>query len=113
MTSNLINITLLAGKKLQGIASRHNTNSILFYIKGGGCNGFGYNLQPIDHTSIDPLDEIVKYKDINIVVCKDSIFHLLGTTIDFKKDLMGECFHFENPNATSQCGCGTSFSVNN
>ena len=111
MANRVVNITKLAGKKLQRIAFQHNTDSILFYVKGGGCNGYGYNLKPIKEKSIDPMDEIVKYKNINLVICKNSLFHLLGTTIDFKKDLMGEGFHFENPNAISKCGCGTSFSV--
>jgi iron-sulfur cluster assembly protein len=37
--------------------------------------------------------------------------HLFGTTVDWKKDIMGEAFNFKNPNAASQCGCGTSFSI--
>jgi iron-sulfur cluster assembly protein len=37
--------------------------------------------------------------------------HLFGTTVDWKKDIMGESFNFKNPNAASQCGCGTSFSI--
>ena len=39
-----------------------------------------------------------------------SLIHLLGTEIDWKKDIMGESFHFNNPMAKSKCGCGTSFS---
>jgi len=111
MSRHVINITKIAGKKLIDIARTHQTKSILFSVKGGGCNGFGYKLKPIDDSTILPRDEIVKYEDINIVVCSKSIFHLLGTTIDFKKDIMGEGFDFKNPNAVSSCGCGTSFSV--
>ena len=38
--------------------------------------------------------------------------HVWGTTIDWRKDIMGETFHFENPEAVSKCGCGTSFTTN-
>lgn len=59
----------------------------------------------------DKTNEIVKLDNINIVICNSSIFHLLGSKIDWKKNIMGEAFHFENPNATSKCGCGTSFGL--
>ena len=111
MSNYVINITKLAGKKLIDISKKHQTKSILFSVMGGGCNGFGYMLKPIKDSTIHPKDEIVKYEDINIIVCRKSIFHLLGTTIDFKKDIMGEGFDFKNHNAVSSCGCGTSFSV--
>ena len=65
MSKQVINITKIAGKKLIDIAKTHQTKSILFSVKGGGCNGFGYMLKPIDNTMIEPKDEIVKYEDIN------------------------------------------------
>jgi iron-sulfur cluster assembly protein len=84
---------------------------LLFYVKGGGSNGFNYKLKPSTNPR-DKLDEIVNIdKDINIIIDSKSVFHLLGTTIDWKKDITGESFHFENPNATSKCGSGTSFSI--
>ena len=107
---NIIRITKSATIKLNHIAKEHNVKSILFYIKGGGCNGFNYKLEPFDGEP-HKLDEIVKCENINIVVCNKSVMHLFGTTVDWKKDIMGEAFNFENPNAASQCGCGTSFSI--
>ena len=50
-------------------------------------------------------------KDLNIEVCNKSLMFVLGTTIDWKKDIMGEAFKFDNPIAKNSCGCGTSFSV--
>lgn len=114
----ILDITKTAGKKLIEISKQSNSNQLLFYVKGGGCNGFNYKLKPI--TANHPhkpckLDEKVLYEEnndkIEIVVCSSSIFHLLGTKIDWKKDIMGETFVFENPNAASKCGCGTSFSI--
>jgi len=106
----IITITQNAGKQLIRIAKHNNVKNILFSTTSGGCNGFNYKFVPFNEEPTK-IDEIVPYSDINIVVCGYSLLNILGTTIDWKKDIMGEAFHFENPNAASQCGCGTSFSV--
>jgi len=107
----MISITKNASKKIISIANNHKVKNILFYVKGGGCNGFNYKLKPTNNEP-NKLDEVVNIdKNVNIIIDSKSVFHLLGTTIDWKKDIMGEAFHFENPNATSKCGCGTSFSI--
>jgi iron-sulfur cluster assembly accessory protein len=105
-----IQITQNAGKQLTRIAKEHNCPYILFYVKGGGCNGFNYKLEP----TRDPptkRDEFVSFENIKVIIDESSVFHLLGTKIDWKKDIMGETFSFENPNASANCGCGTSFSI--
>mgnify|MGYP001324805849 FL=1 len=107
--NNIINITKNAGSKLIQIAKQNQTKALLFYVKGGGCNGFNYKFKPL-HEEPYKLDEVVPYGNINIVVCGKSMLYLMGTTIDWKNDIMGESFHFENPNAGAKCGCGTSFS---
>ena len=57
-------------------------------------------------------EEFVNINDKNkLFVCDKSLIHLLGTKIDWKKNIMGEAFHFENPNASSKCGCGTSYGL--
>lgn len=105
----LITITDIAIKQLRNILKQHNKTAIRFSVKGGGCNGFNYQLKPTN-TGPDKLDEVVKINNIEIHVCGTSIMHLLGTKIDWKSDIMGHGFHFENPMAQSKCGCGTSFS---
>lgn len=111
----IISITQTAGKQLINIAKHNNVKNILFSITGGGCNGFNYKFTPLNSEQYESkknkFDEHIKYENIKIIVCGHSLLHLLGTTIDWKKDIMGEAFHFENPNAVSQCGCGTSFSL--
>jgi iron-sulfur cluster assembly accessory protein len=107
---SVLNITQKAGKQLIRIAEQHKTKSLLFYVKGGGCNGFNYKIKPL-YQEPEKNDEIVKYENINVVVCNKSLFHLLGTTVDWNDDIMGANFKFENPNASSNCGCGTSFSI--
>ena len=107
---NIITLTTKAYDKIKMLLERENKESILFYVKGGGCNGFNYQFSPLEKTGGNKLDEIVPYENINIVICGHSLFAVLGTTIDWKKDIMGESFNFTNPNASSQCGCGSSFS---
>ena len=109
--NSLITITKSAGNQLIKIAKINNVNNILFSVKSGGCNGFNYKFTPMEKVESNKLDEIVPYENINVIICGHSLFSILGTTIDWKKDIMGEAFHFSNPNATSQCGCGTSFST--
>jgi iron-sulfur cluster assembly protein len=107
---NALNITKIAGTHLIRIAKDTKCSNILFYVKGGGCNGFNYILEPTNE-SPKKLDITVPYENINVIIDDSSVLHLLGTTIDWKKDIMGESFHFVNPNAASKCGCGTSFSL--
>ena len=104
----IIEISTEACKKLADIAISENVSSILFRIKGGGCNGFNYVLEPTDEQP-DKLDEVIKIPGYNLIICNSSLMHILGTKIDWKKDIMGQSFYFDNPMATSKCGCGTSF----
>ena len=104
----IISITKSACQKLTNIAQETNKHHIRFYVKGGGCNGFNYQLEPT-HEIPDKKDEIIQKDNYVLSVCNQSLIHVLGTEIDWKKDIMGESFHFNNPMAKSKCGCGTSF----
>ena len=106
---NIINITKTACQRLSVISKQNNTNHILLYVKGGGCNGFNYKLEPLNE--IPENVEVIKRDNYNLYVCNNSLLYLMGTTIDWKKDIMGSYFDFENPIASSTCGCGTSFNV--
>ncbi|MEM1430241.1 MAG: iron-sulfur cluster assembly accessory protein [Pseudomonadota bacterium] len=77
-------------------------------VKGGGCSGFEYEID-LDA----PADgDLVLEKDGQIVVVDEvSLPFLENATIDFSEELIGARFVIENPNATSSCGCGTSFSI--
>ncbi len=119
MKKSIIKISSSALTQLCKIAKEKESKSIIFSVKGGGCSGFKYLLKPFNETP-DKLDEIVCLKDDikklkedtplkSFIVCGHSLIHLLGTEIDWKKDIMGETFVFENPMAKSSCGCGTSF----
>jgi iron-sulfur cluster assembly accessory protein len=107
---NVINVSNGAKKKLINIMNVNNSKYILFSVKGGGCNGFKYNLEP-NNKKPEKIDELVKLDQLKINVCGKSLLYLLGTKIDWKEDYMGSRFIFENPNASAKCGCGTTFSV--
>lgn len=78
-------------------------------VKGGGCSGFSYLLD-LTETQKDT-DEMFEQHGIKIICDPKSLLYLGGTTIDFKDEIMGRGFVFQNPNATSTCGCGSSFSA--
>ncbi|MEM9166079.1 MAG: iron-sulfur cluster assembly accessory protein [Planctomycetota bacterium] len=76
-------------------------------VKGGGCSGFTYVLDLTETTK--ETDEVFEQHGIRVVCDPKSLLYLNGTTVDFKDELMGRGFVFQNPNATSSCGCGSSF----
>ena len=78
-------------------------------VKGGGCSGFSYILDLTE--TAKPTDESFTQHGITVVCDPKSLLYLDGTTVDFKDEIMGRGFVFQNPNATSSCGCGSSFSA--
>jgi iron-sulfur cluster insertion protein len=78
-------------------------------VTGGGCSGFQYNFSLDDKVNGD--DVLVEKDGVSVVMDETSVPFVSGATLNFKSDLMGAYFAMENPNATSTCGCGTSFSV--
>jgi len=78
-------------------------------VKGGGCSGFSYVLDLTEEDKGES-DEEVESNGVKILVDMKSLLYLSGTEIDFKDDgMMQRGFVFKNPNATSSCGCGSSF----
>lgn len=78
-------------------------------VKGGGCSGFSYVLD-LTETQRDN-DEEWQQHGIRVVCDPKSVLYIDGTEIDFRDEMMGRGFVFNNPNATSTCGCGSSFSA--
>ena len=110
-SKHVVQLSCNAKHKIIEIAKSHDVKHILFHIKGGGCNGFNYIFEPMNNTPHKTQETVPCNDDVNLVVCNKSLFHVIGTNIDWKKNIMGESFHFDNPNAVSECGCGTSFSI--
>ena len=78
-------------------------------VKGGGCSGFSYVLDLTEKRKDS--DELFVQHGIRVICDPKSLLYLGGTTVDFKDEIMGRGFVFTNPNATSSCGCGSSFSA--
>lgn len=78
-------------------------------VKGGGCSGFSYILD-LTETRKDS-DEVFEQHGIRVICDPKSLLYLSGVTVDFKDEIMGRGFVFNNPNATTSCGCGSSFAV--
>ena len=78
-------------------------------VKGGGCSGFSYVLDVTE--ALKDTDEVFEHHGIKIICDSKSLLYLNGVTIDFRDEVMGRGFVFGNPNATSSCGCGSSFSA--
>jgi len=79
-------------------------------VKGGGCSGLTYVLEIVDEEPLET-DKVIEGQDIKIYVNKKSYVFLAGTVLEYSGGLNGKGFVFNNPNAKTSCGCGTSFSV--
>jgi iron-sulfur cluster insertion protein len=78
-------------------------------VTGGGCSGFQYGFTLDDQRNDD--DVIFQRDGVALVIDETSLELLTGSEIDFVEDLMGSYFAIKNPQASSTCGCGSSFSV--
>jgi len=107
----MITISASAKEKIKDLLLEEgNPNlSLRTFVQGGGCSGFQYGFTFDEIMNEDdfeiPLDQ---YK---ILVDAMSMQYLQGAEIDYKDDLMGSSFSITNPNATTTCGCGSSFGV--
>jgi iron-sulfur cluster assembly accessory protein len=105
-----VTVSSRAAKRIAAILASEPTPSMLrLAVTGGGCSGFSYNFA-LDETRMDD-DLLVEEGGAKILIDPVSLDFLAGSEIDFTDDLMGQAFKVNNPNATSSCGCGTSFSV--
>ena len=78
-------------------------------VKGGGCSGLTYELSLAKEPTEN--DKIIHENDVRLFVDRKGYVFLAGTTLDYSDGLNGKGFVFQNPNAKTTCGCGTSFSV--
>ncbi len=78
-------------------------------VSGGGCSGFQYGFD-FDETINDD-DVIFEHGSVKVLVDEVSLQFLGGAVLNYKEELIGSFFALENPNASSTCGCGTSFSI--
>jgi iron-sulfur cluster insertion protein len=107
----VITISESAKTKIKDLLLEENNPnlSLRTFVQGGGCSGFSYGFTFDEVMNEDdfeiPLDEF------RILVDSMSMTYLSGAEIDYKEDVMGSQFNIKNPNATTTCGCGSSFGV--
>ncbi len=92
------------------IAEEGNDNlKLRVYISGGGCSGFQYGFTFDEEVNED--DTKIENGGVTVLIDSMSVQYLNGAEIDYKEDLSGAQFVIRNPNASTTCGCGSSFSV--
>jgi iron-sulfur cluster insertion protein len=104
-------VTESAAKRIATLMSREGNPDLFLRVAvlGGGCSGFQYTFN-FDDARTD--DDLVIARDGAVVVIDSTSLDLLrGSQIDFVEDMVGSAFAIKNPNASSSCGCGNSFSV--
>ena len=109
-TLSPVTMSASAAKRVAAILAREAAGAVLrVAVNGGGCSGFSYAFE-ITRERAD--DDLVLSRDAaTIVIDPVSLDYLKGSEIDFVDNLIGQSFKIHNPNATSSCGCGTSFSL--
>ena len=105
-----VTVSSRAAKRIAAILAGEGGGSMLrLAVTGGGCSGFQYNFA-LDETRLDE-DLLIEEGGAKILIDPVSLDFLAGAEIDYTDGLIGQAFKVNNPNATSSCGCGTSFSV--
>ena len=99
-----------AAKVSELIAEEGNEDLMLrVYVQGGGCSGFQYGFTFDESVNDD--DTQVEKNGVKVLIDSMSIQYLTGAEIDYREDASGSQFVIRNPNATTTCGCGSSFSA--
>tara|TARA_B100001057_G_scaffold321869_1_gene322088 strand:- start:1429 stop:1764 length:336 start_codon:yes stop_codon:yes gene_type:complete len=107
---NNISISKKAAEKINNIIISEKKDLMLkISVLGGGCAGFSYKFDLVNE--FDDGDIIIEENGAKVIIDEVSVPYIQGSIIDYKNDLIGQSFEIKNPNATSECGCGTSFSL--
>ena len=101
-------VTNRAFARLGEIGAGKDGKALRVAVEGGGCSGFQYDIA-LD--APDDGDLVLEGAGEKVVIDEVSLPFLTGATIDFTEELIGARFVIDNPNASSSCGCGTSFSM--
>ena len=106
-----VNFTDNAVNKVKELIEEEGTPDLKLrvFVSGGGCSGFQYGFTFEEQKSED--DFVFEFNGITILVDAMSAQYVQGAEIDWQESAMGSTFAIRNPNATTTCGCGSSFSV--
>ena len=106
---NKLEITDNAQKHIASVIATDNSKYFRITVLGGGCAGFQYKFDFDNNKNED--DIIIKTKKVEIIIDTTSLEFINGSKIDYVNELIGSSFKIFNPQASSSCGCGTSFSM--
>ncbi|WP_017443697.1 iron-sulfur cluster insertion protein ErpA [Gayadomonas joobiniege] len=106
-----LNFTDAAAQQVKVLIEEEENPNLKFrvYITGGGCSGFQYGF--MFDEKVNDGDILIEKEGVNLVVDPMSLQYLMGGEVDYMSGLEGSRFFVKNPNATTTCGCGASFSV--
>ena len=109
--ADLLVFTESAANKVKNLIEEERNDSLKLrvFVSGGGCSGFQYGFTFDEN--IQDGDTQVEKNGVTLLVDPMSFQYLTGAEIDYKEDLEGSQFVIKNPNATTTCGCGSSFST--
>lgn len=109
--NNAMILTDKASDKVRKLREQEGNPNLMLrvYVTGGGCSGFSYGFNFEEELSDD--DATFNNGDVALVVDSLSYQYLNGSTVDYTEGLEGSRFIVNNPNATTTCGCGSSFSI--
>tara|TARA_B100002051_G_C16594658_1_gene564701 strand:+ start:330 stop:656 length:327 start_codon:yes stop_codon:yes gene_type:complete len=107
--NNKIELTESAQNHINKILISENSQFFRITVLGGGCAGFQYKFDFSQKANDD--DILLEYNNAKVLIDKTSIEFIKGSKIDYVKELIGSSFKISNPQASSSCGCGTSFSI--
>ena len=106
----LMTLTDAAAERLRGLYQKGEQGKLLrIDVKTKGCSGMSYDMSWTDMPA--STDEVVKDKDLTVLVDRKASLFLIGTVMDYEVKNLTSCFTFTNPNEKGRCGCGESFHV--
>ena len=106
-----VTVSEAAGARVAAILSRNaDKRALRVSVEGGGCSGFSYKFELTERDPRDD-DQVIERAGGTVYVDPVSAMYMGGSEIDFVDDYMGQSFQVRNPNATANCGCGTSFAI--
>ncbi len=106
-----ITVSTGAARRIAALRANEGNPALMLRVSvsGGGCSGFQYGFSLDDQVTGD--DVVFEAEGVRVVVDDVSLGLLDGAEVDFVEDLVGSYFAIRNPNASSTCGCGTSFAI--
>src|SRR3954468_4241601 len=108
----MINVSSMAAPKINELLTEENKfgSGLRVFVQGGGCSGYQYGLR-IEGNGQGAGDQVYESNGVKLFVDPISIRYLNGAEVDFVDTVTGGGFTIKNPNASSTCGCGQSFTV--